>query len=76
MSNSWILFLKEYREKHPELSYKECMVQAKTIYQPSKKKKEDKKETVDIIVDKKEEDKKTVPIIMNTPRGYKPRKLF
>ena len=32
--NAWLEFLKEYRMKHPEKSYKECLQDGKTEYSP------------------------------------------
>jgi hypothetical protein len=36
--NSWIQYVSLFREKHPNLSYKECLVAAKKPYQQMKKK--------------------------------------
>ena len=32
MANKWIMFLKDYRKKNPNLSYKEAMMEAKKHY--------------------------------------------
>ena len=31
-SNAWIEHVRDFRKKHPELSYKQCLVQAKETY--------------------------------------------
>lgn len=35
--NPWLTFLKEYKEKHPEMSYKDCMEKAAVEYKKLKK---------------------------------------
>lgn len=36
--NPWMKHLKEYKEKHPDKPYGECMALAKKTYKPKKKK--------------------------------------
>lgn len=38
MANSWITYVSEFRKKHPELSYKQCLRQASASYKQSKSK--------------------------------------
>ena len=40
----WLLHVKLYREKHPNMSYKDCLKNAKDSYIKVEKKKEKKKE--------------------------------
>lgn len=35
--NSWIEFLKQYKQKHPEMTYKEAMKKAAEEYRKQKK---------------------------------------
>ena len=35
--NDWLLFVKNYKEKHPNLSYKDCLVNCKIPYAEKKK---------------------------------------
>jgi hypothetical protein len=39
MTNPWLTHVSEYRKKHPNLSYKEVLVSAKSSYKPVGKKK-------------------------------------
>ena len=39
MTNPWLTHVAEYRKKHPNLSYKEVLVSAKSSYTPVGKKK-------------------------------------
>ena len=32
MKGEWINFVKEYRTKHPEKSYKQCLIDCKPLY--------------------------------------------
>jgi len=34
--NAWLLFVKQWREEHPEESYKECLKSASVAYKASK----------------------------------------
>ena len=43
-SSLWLLHVKLYREKHPNMSYKDCLKNAKDSYIKVEKKKEKKKE--------------------------------
>lgn len=48
--NPWRAHCKEYAEKHPDLKYKQVMVEAKKTYTPLKKpEKVKKKRKVDLI---------------------------
>jgi len=38
MSNPWITHLNDFRNSHPKLTYKECMIEAKKTYKPVTKK--------------------------------------
>ena len=42
--SAWLLHVKLYREKHPNMSYKDCLKNAKDSYIKVEKKKEKKKE--------------------------------
>ena len=35
MANSWITYVSEFRKKHPELSYKQCLRHASASYKQS-----------------------------------------
>ena len=37
MANQWIEHVKAYQNKHPDVSWKECMVKAKSSYKPKPK---------------------------------------
>lgn len=37
MANKWTKHLKEYRRKHPGLSLRDAMIEAKRTYNPNKK---------------------------------------
>jgi len=35
--NPWIEHVKQFRMKHPKMSYKECLINARKTYKPKKK---------------------------------------
>ena len=68
--NNWLIFLKQFKSEHPELTYKQCMTQASVEYKAGKNNKskvlddaikEVKSETKQSLLELKEEQKHPEP---------------
>ena len=57
-ANPWLTHVKQFREKNPEMSYKEVLQKAKLTYTPIKKEKKVAKKEKKVVEKEKTEEKK------------------